>query len=71
MTEDDYLVMEQKCKHAFETFKDPELKGKYYPLLGMDKNIQNQLIKDHFLFKDNDRHLKVLFATPSQYYSQF
>ena len=34
-----------------------ELKGKYYPLLGMSKEIQEDLIKDHFLFKEGDRFL--------------
>ena len=35
-----------------------ELKGKYYPLNGMSQDIQNQLIKDHFLFKEGDRFLQ-------------
>ncbi len=35
-----------------------ELKGKYYSLKGMDKNVQNMLIKNHFLFKEGDRFLK-------------
>lgn len=34
-----------------------ELKGNYYPLLGMSKEIQDDLIKDHFLFKEGDRFL--------------
>lgn len=36
---------------------DGELKGDYYPLLGMTKEIQDKLIKDHFLFKEGDRFL--------------
>jgi creatine kinase/arginine kinase len=36
---------------------DGELEGDYYPLLGMTKEVQNQLIKDHFLFKEGDRFL--------------
>lgn len=35
-----------------------KLKGKYYPLSGMNKEIQNQLISDHFLFKVGDRFLE-------------
>ena len=35
-----------------------ELSGKYYPLLGMNEEIQNQLIEDHFLFKEGDRFLE-------------
>ena len=34
-----------------------ELAGEYYPLLGMSKEIQDALIKDHFLFKEGDRFL--------------
>ncbi len=36
---------------------DGELEGEYYPLLGMSKEIQDNLIKDHFLFKEGDRFL--------------
>lgn len=32
--------------------------GKYYPLKGMDKATQTQLIDDHFLFKEGDRFLE-------------
>jgi creatine kinase/arginine kinase len=34
-----------------------ELAGEYYPLLGMSKEVQEKLIKDHFLFKEGDRFL--------------
>lgn len=34
-----------------------ELEGNYYPLLGMSKKVQDDLIKDHFLFKEGDRFL--------------
>ncbi len=34
-----------------------ELEGNYYPLLGMPKEVQDDLIKDHFLFKEGDRFL--------------
>ena len=34
-----------------------ELEGTYYPLNGMSKEDQNQLIADHFLFKEGDRFL--------------
>lgn len=39
-----------------------ELKGKYYPLTGMDKATQQQLIDDHFLFKEGDRFLQAANA---------
>jgi len=34
-----------------------DLKGTFYPLKGMDKKTQQQLIDDHFLFKEGDRFL--------------
>ena len=36
---------------------DGELEGDYYPLLGMSKEVQDNLIKDHFLFKEGDHFL--------------
>ena len=35
-----------------------DLKGKFYPLEGMDPEVQKSLIDDHFLFKEGDRFLK-------------
>jgi creatine kinase/arginine kinase len=35
---------------ALDTFEG-DLKGKFYPLQGMDKDTQTKLIEDHFLFK--------------------
>lgn len=51
------IEMQQKTVAALETL-DGELKGKYYPLKGMDPAIQKQLTEDHFLFNDSDRFLK-------------
>lgn len=42
---------------SLKSFKD-DLEGHYYPLKGMSKEIQNTLIKDHFLFKEGDRFLE-------------
>lgn len=39
------------------TTLEGELSGNYYPLLGMSTEVQNALIKDHFLFKEGDRFL--------------
>lgn len=39
------------------TSLEGELAGSYYPLLGMSKEVQDALIKDHFLFKEGDRFL--------------
>jgi len=35
-----------------------DLAGTFYPLNGMDKETQNKLIQDHFLFKEGDRFLQ-------------
>ena len=44
------LEIMDKVVKACETFEG-DLKGKFYPLEGMSKADQNQLIEDHFLFK--------------------
>jgi len=46
-----------KVVEACNTFEG-DLAGKFYPLLGMDKATQDQLIADHFLFKEGDRFLQ-------------
>jgi protein-arginine kinase len=62
LTEANYKEMEAKMKKIFETVTDPELQGTYYPLTGMSKEVQNQLIQDHFLFKEGDRFLQAANA---------
>jgi protein-arginine kinase len=62
LTEANYMEMEGRVKKIFEEIKDPELQGTYYPLDGMTKETQNQLIKDHFLFKEGDRFLQAANA---------
>jgi protein-arginine kinase len=44
------LAIMDKVVEACNTFEG-DLKGKFYPLEGMDKATQDQLIADHFLFK--------------------
>jgi len=58
MSEEAYKNMEKTVRGVFETINDTELKGTYYPLLGMTKEVQKQLIDDHFLFKEGDRFLQ-------------
>lgn len=53
--------MEQKVSSSL-TAMEGELHGKYYPLTGMDKATQQQLIDDHFLFKEGDRFLQAANA---------
>ncbi|XP_023211725.1 arginine kinase-like [Centruroides sculpturatus] len=54
LTEAQYKEMEEKVSSTLSSMEG-ELKGKYYPLTGMDKATQQQLIDDHFLFKEGDR----------------
>lgn len=61
LTEANYKEMEDKVSAIFNTFEG-ELKGKYHPLTGMDKATQQQLIDDHFLFKEGDRFLQAANA---------
>lgn len=61
LTEAQYKEMEQKVSSVFKEFSG-ELKGTYYPLTGMDKKTQQQLIDDHFLFKEGDRFLQTANA---------
>ncbi|VDN88359.1 unnamed protein product, partial [Brugia pahangi] len=56
LTEENYKEMEDKIRKVLCGFSDPELKGTYYPLTGMTKDVQKQLIDDHFLFKEGDRY---------------
>jgi creatine kinase/arginine kinase len=48
--------VESSVVEGLKTLKG-ELAGEYYPLLGMCTEIQEKLIKDHFLFKEGDRFL--------------
>lgn len=62
MTEEQYKNMEEKAKAAFEKFPDTHA-GTYYPLTGMTSEVQDQLIEDHFLFKEGDRFLQAANAS--------
>lgn len=61
LTEANYKEMEDKVSSTLVGL-DGELKGKYHPLIGMDKATQQQLIDDHFLFKEGDRFLQTANA---------
>uniref|UniRef100_A0A1E1XHU0 Arginine kinase n=1 Tax=Amblyomma aureolatum TaxID=187763 RepID=A0A1E1XHU0_9ACAR len=61
LTEAQYKEMEDKVSSALKAMSG-ELKGTYYPLTGMDKKTQQQLIDDHFLFKEGDRFLQAANA---------
>lgn len=61
LTEAQYKEMEQKVSSTLSGLEG-ELKGKFYPLTGMEKSVQQQLIDDHFLFKEGDRFLQAANA---------
>lgn len=61
LTEAQYKEMEEKVSSTLSGLEG-ELKGKFYPLTGMDKAVQQQLIDDHFLFKEGDRFLQAANA---------
>lgn len=61
LTAEQYKKMEALVKSQLEKL-DGELKGTYYPLLGMTPQTQKQLIDDHFLFKEGDRFLAAAHA---------
>jgi len=50
LTKEQRLTVMNTVVKALNTFEG-DLKGTFYPLEGMDKDTQNQLIADHFLFK--------------------
>ena len=50
VTKEQRLAIMDAVVKATEVF-DEDLKGTFYPLEGMDKATQDQLINDHFLFK--------------------
>jgi arginine kinase len=50
VTKEQRLEIMNKVVEAAKSFDD-DLKGTFYPLDGMNKDVQQQLIDDHFLFK--------------------
>merc|ERR1719471_58105 len=51
------MELEKTIKDILESIDDEDLKGKYYPLDGMDEKEREQLVADHFMFKKGDRFL--------------
>lgn len=48
------VEMEQKVVEVLKTLGD-DLQGTYYPLADMDQDTQQQLVKDHYLFTNQDK----------------
>lgn len=61
LTEAQYKEMEEKVSATLSGLEG-ELKGTFYPLTGMSKEVQQKLIDDHFLFKEGDRFLQAANA---------
>lgn len=61
MTEAHYRELEQKV-YEILTSLDGEVKGTYYTLGALDKQTRQQLIDEHFLFKEGDRFLEAAKA---------
>lgn len=61
LTEAQYAEMQDKVSSTLSGLEG-ELKGTYYPLKGMTKEVQQKLIDDHFLFKEGDRFLQAANA---------
>tara|TARA_B100001063_G_scaffold243982_1_gene275750 strand:+ start:323 stop:1372 length:1050 start_codon:yes stop_codon:yes gene_type:complete len=49
--------VEKQASNALNSL-DGKLKGTYYPLDGMSKEVSQKLVEDHFLFKAGDRFLE-------------
>lgn len=61
LSEAQYKEIEKKVSTALKEMSG-EYTGKYFPLKGMSKKDQQQLIDDHFLFKEGDRFLQAANA---------
>lgn len=62
LTEQQYAELQYKLCSALHSLEG-EYFGSYMPLSGMDKQMQQKLIDDHFLFKEGDRFLETAGAS--------
>ena len=58
ITRQQRLDLEKLMNNALNSLEG-DLSGSYYPLLGMDEKIRQQLVDDHFLFVSGDPNLQV------------
>merc|ERR1711992_241399 len=58
ITQEQRVGVEELMKKAFSNLTG-DLAGNYYPLTGMQENVRQQLVDDHFLFVSGDRNLTV------------
>jgi len=59
MTKDQRLKLESTMKKVFNTFTG-KLKGKYYPMVGMDESTRKELIDLHYLYINDDPTLELV-----------
>jgi len=52
----DRMDLEKRAINAFTTLEG-ELKGQYVGLVGMDEKKRQEMVNDHFLFKNDDKYL--------------
>lgn len=57
ISREDRMVVEQKMVSALNSLTG-DLKGTYYPLSGMDEETRKRLVEEHFLFRDDDKHVE-------------
>merc|ERR1712002_560669 len=58
ITKEQRVGVESLMKKAFNNLAG-DLAGTYYPLSGMQENVRQQLVDDHFLFVSGDRNLQI------------
>jgi len=56
ITKEQRLDVENLMKNAFQKLEG-DLAGTYYPLTGMDEEVRQKLVDDHFLFMSGDKNL--------------
>jgi len=56
ITKQQRIDVEKLMRNAFGNLKD-DLSGNYYPLKGMNEDVRQQLVDDHFLFISGDKNL--------------
>ena len=59
ITKSQRVGVENLMKKAFANLTG-DLAGTYYPLTGMNEQVRQQLVDDHFLFVSGDPNLKVI-----------
>ncbi len=57
ITSEQRIELEKNIVEALTSLTG-DLAGTYYPLSGMDESVRQQLVSDHFLFKQGDRFLE-------------